>query len=179
MRARAEAGLAHVPEDRQRRGLILDYSVADNLVLGLQRAFTRRGVLDRAAIEANARARIAEFDVRPASTTIATRSLSGGNQQKIVIAREMSRPSSVLLAAQPTRGVDIGAVELVHRELRKARDAGKAVLLVSADLREVLELSDRVAVLYGGRLAAILDRDRADEETLGSFMTGAKLERAP
>ena len=101
------------------------------------------------------------------------RALSGGNQQKIVIAREMSRAFTVLLAAQPTRGVDVGAIEFIHAELRKARDAGKAVLLVSAELNEVLALSDRIAVMYGGRFVAMFPRSEASEEVIGPFMTGA------
>jgi simple sugar transport system ATP-binding protein len=176
VRARGEAGLAHIPEDRQRRGLILDYSVADNLVLGRQRHYARFGRLDRAAIAANARKQIEAFDIRPADSALAASALSGGNQQKIVIAREMSRSFSALLAAQPTRGVDVGAIEFIHGEIGRARDAGKAVLLVSADLREVLALSDRIAVMYGGKFVAVLPRSAASEQVLGPYMTGAKRE---
>ena len=172
--ARGEAGLSHIPEDRHRRGLILDYSVADNIILGQQHTYTRGGVLERSAIAAHARARIAEFDIRPADPALPARALSGGNQQKIVIARELSRAFRVLLAAQPTRGVDVGAIEFIHTELRKARDAGKAVLLVSAELKEVLTLSDRVAVMYGGRIATVMPRSDASEEVIGRFMTGAQ-----
>jgi simple sugar transport system ATP-binding protein len=171
---RGEAGLSHVPEDRHRRGLILDYSVADNLIFGQQHKFTTSGLLDRVAIIANARQRIIEYDIRPTDPSLAARALSGGNQQKVVIAREMSRAFTVLLAAQPTRGVDVGAIEFIHAELRKARDAGKAILLVSAELKEVLTLSDRIAVMYGGRLAAMFSRSEASEETIGPYMTGAR-----
>jgi len=174
---RGEAGLSHIPEDRHRRGLILDYSVADNLILGQQHRYTTNGVLDRDAIIEHAKHRIIEYDIRPTDPLLPARSLSGGNQQKIVIAREMSRAFSVLLAAQPTRGVDVGAIEFIHAELRKARDAGKAVLLVSAELKEVLTLSDRIAVMYGGRLVAMFARSEASEEAIGPFMTGAKRER--
>ncbi|MFI5232691.1 MAG: ABC transporter ATP-binding protein [Gemmatimonadales bacterium] len=173
VRARGDTGLSHIPEDRHRRGLILDYSVADNMILGQQHRYTRRGLLDRDAIAAHARERIAEYDIRPANATLPARALSGGNQQKLVIARELSRVFTVLLAAQPTRGVDVGAIEFIHGELRKARDAGKAVLLVSAELKEVLTLSDRVAVMYGGRIVTIIPRSGASEETIGPFMTGA------
>ena len=173
VRARGDAGLSHIPEDRHRRGLILDYSLAENLVLGRQHGYARRGILDRQAIAANARALIEGFDIRPTDATLAARALSGGNQQKIVIARELSRAFTVLLAAQPTRGVDVGAIEFIHGELRKARDAGKAILLVSAELREVLSLSDRIAVMYGGRIVAVMPRSAASEEVLGTFMTGA------
>ena len=171
---RGDAGLSHIPDDRHQRGLILDYSVADNLILGQQHRFSRRGVIDRAAVTANAIAQAAAFDIRPPEPALAVRTLSGGNQQKVVIARELSRQFIVLLATQPTRGVDVGAIEFIHDELRKARDAGKAVLLVSAELREVLSLSDRIAVMYGGRIAALMPRADASEDVLGPYMTGAR-----
>ena len=122
-----------------------------------------------------ARALIEKFDIRPADASLPARALSGGNQQKIVIAREMggARDFKVLLASQPTRGVDVGAIEFIHAQLRAARDAGKGVLLVSADLNEVLALSDRIAVMYGGRVVAIVPGSSATAEKLGSFMTGA------
>jgi ABC-type uncharacterized transport system ATPase subunit len=173
---RGEAGLSHIPEDRHRRGLILDYSIADNLIFGQQHHYTTNGILDRDAILDHARQRIIEYDIRPTDPSLPARALSGGNQQKIVIARELSRPFTVLLAAQPTRGVDVGAIEFIHAELRKARDAGKAVLLVSAELKEVLTLSDRIGVMYGGRLVAMFARSEASEEVIGPFMTGAKRE---
>ena len=174
VRARGDAGLSHIPEDRHRRGLLLEYSVAENLILGQQHHFTRRGALDRAVIGENARSRIAEYDIRPADPGLPARALSGGNQQKVVIAREMGRAFSVLLAAQPTRGVDVGAIEFIHAQLRRARDEGKAILLVSAELREVLALSDRIAVMYGGRLVTVMPRAEASEEVLGAWMTGAQ-----
>jgi general nucleoside transport system ATP-binding protein len=178
VRARADAGLSHIPEDRHARGLILDYSIADNLILGQQHRFARGGglinTLDRRRIAENARRQIESFDIRPADPTLPARALSGGNQQKIVVAREMGRDFRVLLAAQPTRGVDVGAIEFIHAQLRSARAAGKAILLVSADLSEILALADRVAVMYGGRLAVMLSRDEASEETLGPYMTGAE-----
>ena len=175
VRERGDAGLSHIPEDRHRRGLVLDYSIADNLVLGRQHHFTRGARLDGARIAENARARIAEFDIRPADAELPARALSGGNQQKIVVAREMGagRGFEVLLAAQPTRGVDVGAIEFIHERLRQARSEGKAIVLVSADLAEVLALSDRVAVMYGGRIVALLPRSEASPETLGPYMTGA------
>ena len=177
VRARAAAGLSHIPEDRHERGLVLDYSVADNLILGLQHAYSRGITLDSGRIARDADQRIRDFDIRPGEPGLAARSLSGGNQQKIVIAREMTgRDYSVLLAAQPTRGVDVGAIEFIHARLREARAAGKAILLVSADLAEVLALSDRVAVMYGGRIVAVLPRGEATEETLGPYMTGARKE---
>ena len=178
VRRRGEAGLSHIPEDRHRRGLILEYSIADNLVLGQHYVYAKHGILDRAAIAEHARGLIAAYDIRPTDAMLPAGALSGGNQQKIVIAREMSRAFTALLAAQPTRGVDVGAIEFIHGELRKARDAGKAILLVSAELREVLSLSDRIAVMYGGRIVAVLPRSEASEEVLGSYMTGAKREAA-
>ena len=170
---RARTGLSHIPEDRHLRGLVLEYSIADNLVLGMHRQFTNRGVLDRERIADNAARQISAFDIRPADPNQAARALSGGNQQKIVIAREMGRDFSVLLAAQPTRGVDVGAIEFIHTRLREARAAGKAVLLVSADLTEILALSDRIAVMYGGKIVSMQSRAEASEESLGAFMTGA------
>jgi simple sugar transport system ATP-binding protein len=174
VKERGDAGLSHIPEDRHARGLILDYTIAENLILGQQHRFTTGVRLDSDAIVANARRQIEAFDIRPAVPSVPARALSGGNQQKIVIAREMSRSFQVLLAAQPTRGVDVGAIEFIHARLREARDAGKAILLVSADLAEVLALSDRIAVMYGGKLATILSRRDASEEVLGPYMTGAE-----
>jgi len=173
VKARGDAGLSHIPEDRHLRGLILDYSVAENLVLGQQHHFTRGARLDQPRIAGNAREQIERFDIRPADAALPARALSGGNQQKIVIAREMGRAFQVLLAAQPTRGVDVGAIEFIHARLREARDAGKAILLVSADLAEILALSDRIAVMYGGRFVTVMPRGQASEEVLGPYMTGA------
>ena len=178
VKERGDAGLSHIPEDRQARGLILDYTVAENLVLGQQHRFTRGLHLDGQRILDNARRQIDAFDIRPRDPHLAARALSGGNQQKIVIAREMGRAFQVLLAAQPTRGVDVGAIELIHARLRAARDAGKAILLVSADLAEILALSDRVGVMYGGKLVTTLARADASTETLGRYMTGAAAEDA-
>jgi simple sugar transport system ATP-binding protein len=177
VRERTEAGLAHIPEDRHRRGLVLDYSVADNLILGDQHKYARgprrAWALDDERIGANAQDEIERFDIRPADGALPARSLSGGNQQKIVIAREMGGDYNVLLASQPTRGVDVGAIEFIHARLRAARQAGKAILLVSAELSEILALADRVAVMYGGRIVATLPRRDATEERLGPLMTGA------
>ena len=174
VRERADAGLSHIPEDRHRRGLVLDYSVSDNLILGLQHRFSERGMLASDRIRTNAGQRIAEFDIRPPMQDLPARTLSGGNQQKVVIAREMrGREFSVLLASQPTRGVDVGAIEFIHAQLLAARAAGKGVLLVSADLVEILALSDRVAVMYEGRIVATLSRGEATTESVGRYMTGA------
>jgi simple sugar transport system ATP-binding protein len=166
--------LSHIPEDRHHRGLVLEYSVADNLVLGVQRGFARRGVIDRARVRDNAMKQIEAFDIRPANSELPARALSGGNQQKVVVAREMSRNFSVLLASQPTRGVDVGAIEFIHQQLLAARAAGKAILLVSAELNEVLALSDRVAVMYRGKFAVVMRATEASEESLGEYMIGTR-----
>ncbi|MGZ8378716.1 MAG: ABC transporter ATP-binding protein [Gemmatirosa sp.] len=174
VRARADAGLSHIPEDRHRRGLVLDYTIADNLILGLQHRFAKGMRLDQARVAENAQRLVAEYDIRPADPSLPARALSGGNQQKIVIAREMTgRDYRVLLAAQPTRGVDVGAIEFIHDQLRRARAAGKAIVLVSADLAEILALADRVAVMYRGRFVTVLPRREASAERLGPYMTGA------
>jgi simple sugar transport system ATP-binding protein len=174
VRERGDAGLSHIPEDRHERGLILDYSVAENLILGRQHRFTRGLTLDTPRVVEHARALIRAYDIRPTDPELPARALSGGNQQKVVVAREMSRDFRVLLAAQPTRGVDVGAIEFIHARLREARDQGKAVLLVSADLAEVLALADRVAVMYGGRFVAVLPRAEATPDTIGPLMTGVE-----
>jgi simple sugar transport system ATP-binding protein len=180
VRARVDAGLAHIPEDRHRRGLVLDWTIAENLVLGQQHRFATPRGLDVARIARHAEAQIQAFDIRPADPTLAARALSGGNQQKIVIARELGggRDVRVLLAAQPTRGVDVGAIEFIHTRLREARDAGAAIVLVSADLSELLALSTRVAVMYAGRLVTTMDGDVASPERLGPWMMGATEEPA-
>jgi simple sugar transport system ATP-binding protein len=172
VRERADAGLSHIPEDRHRRGLVLDYTIADNLILGRQDHFTKRGVLDRRAITTHAADRIREFDIRPPDATLPAGALSGGNQQKIVIAREMGREFSVLLASQPTRGVDVGAIEFIHARIRAAAAAGRGVLLVSADLVEVLALAHRVAVMYEGQFVCDFPCWKTTAEILGPYMTG-------
>ena len=166
-------GITHIPEDRHARGLVLDYSIADNLILGRQKQFSSSGAINRARTLAFAEDRIKAFDIRPADPALPARALSGGNQQKVVVAREMPADFRVLLAAQPTRGVDVGAIEFIHDQLRAARRAGKAILLVSAELHEILALSDRVAVMYRGRIVTEMPRAQASEEVLGPWMTGA------
>ncbi|MCY7299096.1 MAG: hypothetical protein LH616_07790 [Ilumatobacteraceae bacterium] len=152
---------------------MLDYSIAENLILGRQKHFSSSGSINRARTLAFARDRIKAFDIRPSDPSLPARALSGGNQQKIVVAREMPADFRVLLAAQPTRGVDVGAIEFIHDQLRAARRAGKAILLVSAELHEILALSDRVAVMYRGRIVTEMPRAEASEEVLGPWMTGA------
>src|SRR5207237_4122898 len=135
---RHDAGLSHIPEDRHRRGLIMEYTVGDNLILGLQKHFSKNGIIESDRVLENAIEEISTFDIRPPNPLLASRALSGGNQQKVVVAREMGRGFSVLLASQPTRGVDVGAIEFIHQQLLDARAQGKAILLVSAELNEVL-----------------------------------------
>jgi simple sugar transport system ATP-binding protein len=173
------AGVGHIPEDRRGAGLVLNYSVADNLILGRQRTrlFSREGfVLRIKAILDWAKRLINEFDIRTPSMTTPARNLSGGNQQKIIVAREMASDPKVLLASQPTRGVDIGAIEFIHRRLVAERDEGAAILLVSAELEEVRSLSDRIAVMYEGKIVSIEPGD-ASEERLGLLMTGGGSDR--
>jgi ABC-type uncharacterized transport system ATPase subunit len=173
-REEREVGVGHIPEDRRAVGLVLHYTVAENLVLGRQRspAFSWRGlVLRLGAIIEWARRLVKEFDIRTPSIETQAHALSGGNQQKIIVAREMGTRPRVLLASQPTRGVDIGAIEFIHRRLVAQRDEGTAVLLVSAELEEITSLSDRIAVLYEGRIVSI-EPANTPEERLGLLMTG-------
>jgi general nucleoside transport system ATP-binding protein len=175
-RGRREAGVSHVPEDRNERGLVRDYTAAWNAVLGDHHRAPyagRFGLLDLATIEAHAGRIIDAYDVRPRATGVLARSYSGGNAQKLILAREIERGPRVLIAAQPTRGVDIGAIEFIHRQVIAARDAGLAVLLVSADLNEVMSLADRILVLFEGRVMGEVRADEASTEALGLMMAGA------
>jgi ABC-type uncharacterized transport system ATPase subunit len=173
------AGLAHIPEDRRESGLVITDSIEDNSILGIARwpQFAWRGVLLRLSNIANwANKLVKDFDVRTPSIDVPVKALSGGNQQKVIIARELACNPQALIAAQPTRGVDIGAIEFIHRRLVDERDAGKAVLVVSAELDEIRSLSDRIAVMYEGRIVGIVGPD-ASEERLGILMTGGSLEQ--
>jgi len=167
-------GVAHIPEDRHRRGLILPMEVWENLILGhhARPVFGRGAILDRAAITAFARERVARFDVRTPSLTTPVLALSGGNQQKVVVAREFGFDPAVLIASQPTRGLDIGATEFVRRQLLRARASGMAVVLISAMLEEILSLADRIGVMHAGRLTAEVSRSEASLRELGLYMTG-------
>jgi general nucleoside transport system ATP-binding protein len=169
-----EAKVAYVPEDRRERGLVLAYSVADNLILGLEDSpqFSRRGVLNLGAIRAWAERLVPAYDVRPPRTDIPVGNLSGGNQQKVVLAREFSEDPALLIAAQPTRGLDVGAAEFVHERIVEKRDAGAAVLLVSAELDEILALADRIAVVYEGRIMGVFEAGTVSEDRIGLLMTG-------
>ncbi len=172
-----DLGVAHIPEDRRRHGLVLSYPVAENLVLRTYHdpPFARGIRVLRGAIVEFARRLVAEYDIRASSVEALASTLSGGNQQKTVLAREFSRALKLLVAAQPTRGVDVGSTEFVHQKLIEARDAGAAVLLVSAELDEILSLSDRIAVLYRGHIVDVVSADQATPELLGLMMaTGSR-----
>jgi simple sugar transport system ATP-binding protein len=178
-RDRKERGIAHVPEDRHRRGLLLDSSLAENAVLGVhyrKPAVARdRGILlDEPGIRSRADQIIRDFDVRPADAELPARALSGGNQQKLIIGREFELPPKLLLISQPTRGVDIGAIEFIHRKIVALRDAGCAVLLVSAELEEVTALADTLMVIFHGQIAGGVDPLRATREEIGMMMTGGR-----
>ena len=165
-------GLAYVPGDRQRYGLVMTYPVEDNLVLTkYHRApYSRFGILNAAAIARQAGELVPEFDIRTPSSTVAASTLSGGNQQKVIVAREFSRGIVFLLADQPTRGIDVGSIEFIHNQIVAKRDAGAAVLLVSAELDEILELSDRIGVIFRGHLIATVPGETAEKERIGLMM---------
>jgi simple sugar transport system ATP-binding protein len=166
--------VAHVPEDRHRRGLVLPFAAWESAALGYHRRFARMGWLARGAMREAARAMMARYDVRPPDPTLRSSKFSGGNQQKLVLAREAAHAPRVLLVGQPTRGVDIGAIEFIHARLREMRDAGGAVLLVSTELDEIMALADRVIVMNAGCLAGELPIAQCDERTLGLLMGGAQ-----
>ncbi len=167
-------GMAHVPEDRHKHGLVLTYSVADNLVLNTydEPPFARGIFRNEPAILEFASRLVKRFDVRTPSVLVPVRNLSGGNQQKTILARELSRQIRLLIASQPTRGLDVGSIEFIHRQIVAQRDEGVAVLLVSAELDEILSLSDTIGVIYKGKLVAVLPRQQATREELGLLMTG-------
>ena len=169
-----EQGVAHIPEDRHEHGIILSYPVADNLVLcTYYRSPFAHGVLtNNRAVEENATTLVHEFDIRTPSVYTLGSSLSGGNQQKLIVAREFSRPIKLLIAAQPTRGLDVGSIEFIHQQIVKKRDEGCAVLLVSAELDEIMSLSDRIAVMYKGQIIATVNAGEATREELGLLMAG-------
>jgi general nucleoside transport system ATP-binding protein len=175
-----DSGVGHVPEDRVRDGLVLEFSIADNLVLDTydQEPYAHRMVRDEQAIRQAADQRVKDFDIRTTSVEAPAATLSGGNQQKVIVAREFSRPIRLLVASQPTRGLDVGSIEYIHKELVAKRDQGVAILIVSSELDEVLALADRVAVMYRGRIVAVLPVGRATREGLGLLMAGVKDERA-
>ena len=175
-----EAGVAHVPEDRQQDGLVLSFAVEDNMVMNTYYVppFARGIVLQQDEIEAAAAERVEMFDVRTPSIKVPVANLSGGNQQKVIVAREFSRPINLLIASQPTRGLDVGSIEYIHGRIVEKRDDGCAVLVVSSELDEVMSLSDRIAVMYDGKILATLPAEGATKEQLGLLMAGVT-EEAP
>jgi simple sugar transport system ATP-binding protein len=180
VRERIESGMAHIPEDRQKRGLVLDYTIEENLILETHRRapYSRRGFLKRNAIRVHAEKLISAFDVRSAEgPATKARTMSGGNQQKAIIGREVDLDPDLLIAVQPTRGLDVGSIEYIHKRLVEQRDSGKAVLLVSLELDEILDLSDRIAVINHGELIGIVDAAKTNENEVGLMMTGVKKDR--
>jgi simple sugar transport system ATP-binding protein len=177
----SELGVGHVPEDRGKHGLIASFTVADNLVLNRyhHRPFSKKALRQDGPILEQARELVERYDVRPRNIRAVVSTLSGGNQQKVIIARELSGDVKVLIAAQPTRGLDVGSIEFIHKRIIELRDRGVAVLLVSAELDEILSLSDRIGVLYRGALVGTFDRADATRERLGLLMaSGADQEEA-
>jgi simple sugar transport system ATP-binding protein len=173
---RLDAGLGHIPEDRHRHGLILDFDLAENLVIHSyhHEPYSHFGILHQKAIGSNADRLIEEFDVRCGQGgDTPARSMSGGNQQKAIVAREIDRSPRVMVVAQPTRGLDVGAIEYIHKRIVAERDKGKAILLVSLELDEIMDVSDRIAVIYGGEIVGLLDAAGADENELGLLMSGS------
>ncbi|MBB6635619.1 ATP-binding cassette domain-containing protein [Cohnella thailandensis] len=177
IRERMVSGIAQIPEDRQKHGLVLDFKVSENMVLTTYKdsRFGKNGFLNDKEIERHASRLTSEFDVRSAGIQVSMRSLSGGNQQKAIIARELTRDPQLLIAVQPTRGLDIGAIEFVHERLMQAKNEGKAILLISYELDELYKMSDRIAVINEGRIMGVLDREEVNDEKLGLMMAGNKL----
>ena len=173
-----ELGVAHIPEDRQRDGLVLSFPIYDNLILQTyyESPFAERAGMQFDQVYEYATRVSKEFDVRTPSIALPAQNLSGGNQQKVIVAREFSRPIKLLIAAQPTRGLDVGSIEYIHRRLVQKRDEGVAVLLVSVELDEIMALSDRIAVMYEGKIVGTVDADKVSREELGLLMAGAQLE---
>lgn len=178
-RTLVEEGMAHVPEDRHKHGLVLQHTIADNMVLNTyyHEPFANGLKRNPEAIEENAQRLVKEFDVRTPSYLLAASTLSGGNQQKVIVAREFSRPIHLLLANQPTRGLDVGSIEYIHRQIVAKRDQGTAVLLISAELDEITSLSDRIAVMYHGQIVAVVDAATVTREELGLMMAGGQVEQ--
>jgi ABC-type uncharacterized transport system ATPase subunit len=173
----SESGISHIPEDRHKHGLILDFSLSENMVLSTyyRPEYNHNGFMDYKAIDKHAEALIAEFDVRTPNILVSAGSLSGGNQQKAIIARELNNYPELLIAAQPTRGLDVGAIEFIHKRLVEQRNQNKAVLLISYELDEIMQLSDRIAVLYEGQIVGVVLPEQTNDQELGSMMAGAKI----
>ncbi|MEK5380353.1 ABC transporter ATP-binding protein [Niallia sp. FSL W8-0635] len=174
-----ESGIGHIPQDRHKHGLVLDFSIGQNMALQTyyKRPFSNYGFLNQTEMEKKASGLIEEFDVRTPSIHTPARALSGGNQQKAIIGREVDRNPDLLIAAQPTRGLDVGAIEFIHKRLIEQRDKGKAVLLISFELEEILNVSDRIAVIFDGEIIATVDPKTTTEQELGLLMAGSKAKK--
>ncbi|CDQ40056.1 MULTISPECIES: ABC transporter ATP-binding protein [Virgibacillus] len=175
-----ESGVGHIPQDRHKFGLVLDFPIGENMVLQTyyQKPYSKYKVLNYKEIYQKAKTLIAEYDVRTPSVYTKARALSGGNQQKAIIAREVDRSPDLLIAAQPTRGLDVGAIEFIHQKLIEERDKGKAILLLSFELDEILDVSDRIAVIFDGKIVADVHPDETSEQELGLLMAGSKTKEA-
>jgi simple sugar transport system ATP-binding protein len=171
----SDLGVAHIPEDRGRDGLINYMTIAENYILDTyhEEPYSKRGIFNLKAVRERAAQGVKDFDIRTPSIDTYAGALSGGNQQKVVVAREFSVPVQLVIAAQPTRGLDVGSIEYIHRRLVEQRDAGAAILIVSTELDEVLAVGDRIAVMFDGRISGILDGDDATYENIGMLMGGA------
>jgi simple sugar transport system ATP-binding protein len=178
--SRRAAGIAHVPEDRQHAGLIMDFKAWENMAFGYHHApeYQTGQLMNNTAIRLETKAKMERFDIRPADDLLNANSFSGGNQQKIVLAREIERNPDILLVGQPTRGVDIGAIEFIHQQIIALRDQGKAILLVSVELDEIFALSDRIMVMFDGQIMGERDPEQTNEKQLGLLMAGINEEGA-
>ncbi|HHW56871.1 MAG TPA: ABC transporter ATP-binding protein [Clostridia bacterium] len=172
-------GISYIPQDRQTDGLVLDFTVAENLILREYKdsTYSRYGVIQYKKVYENAEKKVKEFDIRPPEYMLKARNLSGGNQQKVILAREVGYNPKLLIAVQPTRGMDVGAIEYIHKRILELRDKGAAILLVSLELEEIMSLSDRIGVIYKGQLMDILDGKTAAKEQIGLLMAGSRFDK--
>ncbi|MBT1278733.1 ABC transporter ATP-binding protein [Thermoanaerobacter sp. CM-CNRG TB177] len=172
-------GISYIPQDRQADGLVLDFTIAENLILREYKdsAYSRHGVIQYKKVYENAERKVKEFDIRPPEYMLKARGLSGGNQQKVILAREVGYNPKLLIAVQPTRGMDVGAIEYIHKRILELRDRGAAVFLISLELEEIMSLSDRIGVIYNGQLMDILDGKTATREQIGMLMAGSRFDK--
>lgn len=171
-----KSGLSHIPEDRHKRATVDEFTVKENLILGDIEKYVSKGIINFNLVNKTTDDMISKYDIRPIDRNVVFSGLSGGNQQKVVIARELEKENKFIIASQPTRGVDIGAIEMIHNTILHERLKGKAILVVSAELSEIMTLSDRIAVIYSGKIVGVLDRNEATMEKLGILMAGGKID---
>jgi simple sugar transport system ATP-binding protein len=171
-----EAGVSHIPQDRHRTGLVLEFTISENLILQefYTSTYSKNGVLKQDVIRSHGEKMIKDYQIKATDPSVTARTLSGGNQQKIILARELNRKPKILIAVQPTRGLDIGATEFVRRQLIEQRDNGSAVLLISTELEEILSIADRIAVIHEGEFMGIIPNENVDIEEIGLMMAGRK-----